>query len=610
MIIPCSEQPAYKNVKPKRVRISIREKRSPVFVIASTDGEFIQTKDGRFPLKKFLVSSRHKTIMFLTKKEEYFLRKKLPYLTLDVIVIEDLYGSISGIKYTKDLTKNLLKLASCIRKVSNTGLAGISYESYFSNINAKKIEREIKFKNSLDDYFFFSEKQGYQEVFKLSENRPGRSIIALDFNSMFASSLSEKFLSPKNIKHTTINKNLRDVENLDLGLYKVKLSRLNNERIKSIHPFSYKEMGRQYLFELNYDHEITTTLYNEEIEYYSDFFDEVFVYEGFYSNTQIDHPLKKKSQKVYQKRLSSSSYFERGIQKSNLLSMHACSRVKIFQTKSFQNIADLKRFIYDYLNIDYSSIMNNANFLSVVSQNPLLSLRRRGQFEFELKYFSYKNQFSINSFYSRVIALSRLKIFSTIMSLLKFESLEICYVNVDSIHISIDERLQERFLSEYRMLFGDTIGKLKLECIATNGYWFDTGRYWLINAGKVIKHKNKVFSKQNSGSMFDSHRKISVKSKGDDVSYFFEKSIFIYNNFSYTKKLSKTESGNIEYKRFEYNEIESDLIRNNTYLQEELRTKKTKIDLFNTLKQQYDLQPDISRATDKKTIKGVKNKQI
>lgn len=58
------------------------------------------------------------------------------------------------------------------------------------------------------------------------------------------------------------------------------------------------------------------------------------------------------------------------------------------------------------------------------------------------------NSKTIYSFSSQVLARSRLKMFKLLEALLDFEGLDICYVNTDSVHVSIPAVSQNNFLKD------------------------------------------------------------------------------------------------------------------------------------------------------------------
>ena len=75
---------------------------------------------------------------------------------------------------------------------------------------------------------------------------------------------------------------------------------------------------------------------------------------------------------------------------------------------------------------------------------------------------------------------------------------ELCYCNIDSLHISIPSDKEELFKDTIKDLISPTeLGKLKIESITNRGIWFEPGRYWLFNDNKLVNFKNTIFNDNN-----------------------------------------------------------------------------------------------------------------
>ena len=172
----------------------------------------------------------------------------------------------------------------------------------------------------------------------------------------------------------------------------------------------------------------------------------------------------------------------------------------------------------------------------------------------------------------------------TIESFLLYPSVEICYCNVDSIHISILKSEVNSFLKKYDGLISNKLGNLKIESISEKGYWFDVGRYWLKTNDKIDLFKNVFFNHRNDINTFLKTRKIKFNCTNKTFHYIKERYASVYNAFSYTKKLDDTcPLDTINYKRYNFEEIEKFHVASRSISQEILNSKQTKIVLFDKL---------------------------
>ena len=124
---------------------------------------------------------------------------------LDIKVFENLYPIFDNIKFSSDPKINYEKLIELMDIIKKFQLSGNSLAHNLSTKYLYKIERKLRFKNTLDTCFAFAYKGGYQEVFKLKEERIDRVVISMDFNSMFPYCMLGKFLEPKSVEYKFIN---------------------------------------------------------------------------------------------------------------------------------------------------------------------------------------------------------------------------------------------------------------------------------------------------------------------------------------------------------------------------------------------------------------------
>jgi len=516
--------------------------------------------------------------MVLTMREKYILLDIIIEFRLEIKVFETDFPIFTNIKYYSNSQKNFQHLQKYLLKLDKFEFQGNSFAQDISTKYLYKIERKLRFKTSLDYFFAFAYTKPYQEIFKAKENKVERIVIAMDFNSMFIDSMMNKFLEPKSIKYIDLRNKNKTTTSLENGLYRVILKNPTDSFFRNFHPFQYTRLFKSFNFNLEKNQTIEIMLFKNEILYYQKFFAEVEILEGFYSKIDIDHPLKKVSRELYNKRLKykkDGNQIMNNYMKFQLITMHSSTNSKIYKNKFFAKPEDLGRFLEKEFMLDFSK--KEEVYYSKIPVNIAKISTEDNLYKLQLK--NLKSHKLIYSISAQIIANSKLKMVQTIEKFLQFQSLEICYTNVDSLHISIQKKDLAKFMQTFSYMISNKLGDLKIETIADKGYWFDVGRYWLIKNQKTSLFKNITFNSVGNKTPFVKTRKIYFIKEGNRFNYVKTSYRHLFNSFSYNKKLNKK----YEYIRYNFDEVENLIVAFNSVDKEILNSKKSKINLFNEL---------------------------
>lgn len=555
------------------------------YIPISTNGKIIFYNQKKYKVRDFLSHIDKKILkklIVLTSYERNLIIDALIDFDCKISVFEIKFPIYDTIKYVSNIQKNYNYLVSLLNDIENFNVKSNTFSTYFTENFRFKIERRLRYKNQYDSYFAFAYKSGYQEIFKLKEERKDKIIISMDFNSMFIDCMMNKFLLPKEITYKTFKNNI-DVDNLEEGLYKVILKKPNSNFIKKFHPFKYTRLFNKNLFNLEEHHEVEILLFKNELIYYKNFFDEIVVIEGFFSKYMVDHPLKNYAIKIYEERMkfkSENNQKMANFNKLQLILMHSATNTKKWKKVKFDSLNELKKYLYTEYMIDidnkFDSTLMKNNFNFKITKN---------NSRYILTAPNFKANETIYSISSQIIANSNLKMMKTIEAFLDFPTLEICYCNIDSIHVSLDSKLFDKFMSTYKKLFSNKLGDLKIEAIASKGYWFDIGRYWLYNnKNEVVLYKNSIYNHKGNKSIFLRNKIISKIYKSENFKYVSKKYLNIYDSFSYNKKINhEINLETIDFLRYNYDEIKDLYVANKSLDDEILKSKKVKIDLFNKI---------------------------
>ncbi len=521
------------------------------------------------------------SLLVLTSKEYLHIVEQAAAYGLRVDVFEIKFPIFSGIKYSSRLRTNLDALMKHQRKLDQLGICSDSLSKDLANHHLRAVVKKLRFKNGYDRKFFFAYKDAYQEVFKLKEERSDRLIIALDFNSMYVESMKGEFCAPASIEYRDFRSGEPAPSTLHNGIYRVRLVAAKSSFLLDHHPFLYKRLGRSHHFQMKHGDTIETLLHKDEIEYFTQFFHHVEILEGLFSIHTIEHPLLKKGLNLYAQRMY---HRRRGDEtgenfcKISMQHLHSATNQKRFRNKKFDNIAQIRDFLSTQfaMNLEESSLDEMADFLI---RHKYFGLERtvRG---YQLSYLDTGGCSTVFSLSAQVVANARLKMLKTLEGFLSHRSVELCYANVDSIHLSIHRDEVEAFLAKNSNLISNQLGALKIEAIADKGYWFDVGRYWLKKDDQVVLFKNKGFNHKAALHKFVCRRKVSSFVETPTFSHLNTYVAKMENSFSYRKRLEHTITQETSYARFQYEEVKDACTANLTEAREQLSSMRAKVDLF------------------------------
>lgn len=527
------------------------------------------------------VTTGARRLCVLTNREYLQIVEPASFHGLKIDIFEINFPIFSDIKYSSSPRTNYNVLIKHLRKIEKLGINSKSLSKHLSNSHMHTALKKARFKNDYDRHFFFAYKDGYQEVFKLKEERPDRVIIALDFNSMYLDSMKGDFCDPSSIKYKNFQGLPINTTSLANGIYRVRLQSAKKSFLLDHHPFRYKRLGRSYYFKMSCGDTVETLLHKNEIEYFSSFFESTEIIEGLFSCDTIEHPLLCEGLNLYSQRMYHKRRGDRvkeSLCKASIQHMHSSTNQKRFSKKNFDSLEQVRDFVSTMFLIDFNTL-NLEEITDFLCRHKYFELVRTSQ-EYQLNYLNIDANENIYSLSAQVVANARLKMLKTLEQFLSYPSVELCYVNIDSVHLSIHRDEVNRFLQQNSDLISEQLGALKIEAIADQGYWFDVGRYWLKKKSEIVLFKNKGFNHKATTCSFVCSRKVSNFIETPTFSYLRTNIMKIENSFTYHKRLEHQTPQESHFDRFRYEEISEISTANLTEAHEQLRSMKDKVKLF------------------------------
>lgn len=558
------------------------------FTPIATDGRHVLHESGLEELDAFLAShveSSKPPLVVLTNREYLAALEAASLRGCRLYAFENQFPLFPRLRYAPSLRANLVTLRKLLRKVRQLGIVASSFSRDQSTRHLHRVARALKFKSGLDRFFFFSLREGHQEVYKHVEERPDRAVVALDFNSMFADCLRGRFCEPRAVRHRVFDRPPAAPETLDEGIYRVVLRGARPGFIQDHHPFHFRRLGRSFHFRLDVGGSVEALLHKSELLHFARFFDAVDVKEGFCSRRAIAHPLAQAAERLYARRRHARSRGDDALEqfcKSSLQLMHSATNQRHYRHTGFASPRELCDFLASNYSLSLDAQVPPADLQRFLGRTAYFGVRDHAE-GLELRHVDIDAASAVYCLSSGVLANARVKLLAAIERFVAYDSVEICYANIDSVHLSIAKDRLDGFLRHFEDLIGHSLGQMKVEAIAERGYWFDVGRYWLLKGGRVVQFRNKGFNHGRSQDAFVARRRAYAHHEAEGFSHLRPFVRRLEDSFSYTKKLGPPGSGTTDFVRCSIEEIKTADAMNATEAAEMLRSIWRKVGLFEKL---------------------------
>ena len=370
--------------------------------------------------------------------------------------------------YEDDAEKNLNSLKEewdTCRKVYDAE-RNVTLYNYLRKTHHPEAKKRFGFKSSLDSLFFFAQRGAHAENFVYRETRKGRKIAVFDVNSMYPYCITlENYPDPSRLVHETYP----DPSEWGAGIFLVLMER---KKTMDAFPerFSYLKYAKdnvRFHVDVPEETKILTVLHKNEMEFFSEYY-EIDPLEGIVSEKAVAHPLKETMEELYRKRSESEGY-ERKLYKSMMVMASS-----LYMKNSFKRLKSEREWVETVTK--KFGIKNVSNFY-------------RGLYFSRRSVPDVHDPRNVYLLGSQMYANNNVHL-ARILEKLYFSGLdvEICYVNVDSVHVSVSEKDYNALMELMYPQVGTELGKLKVEAVSDHAFWFDVGKYVLFDRnGEIVK---------------------------------------------------------------------------------------------------------------------------
>lgn len=349
----------------------------------------------------------------------------------------------------------------------------------------------VRRKSALDARFYFAWHLPIQDVFVLEERRSDRSIVALDVNAMYSACMQQDCPEPSALRHVIIDRKHRAGDRLASGLYRCRLEGPRTDFIRKHCPFRTFYCGRRLGASLA--DAIEVDLNEFEISYFERHFKHIHLVDAVIAANTVMHPLAREARRAFARRQNFRTQGNKPLadrEKYLATLLSSCGS----RPKRFECTFPDRSTAMEYLSTSYGItpptdepeiatdawLRRNKGVLMAVNSSST-----------RIEAPNLEDRAACFMLGQRIVAKGRIHLLELMERVLTLgPGLEICYVNIDSVHFSIPRTQLDAALAKLRREASDAMGSFKIEAVTSHGLWLEPGRYWLYS-DKVEKFRNR-----------------------------------------------------------------------------------------------------------------------
>jgi len=479
---------------PDTAKLTLLRKRkkvvvAPLYLIAA-DAYTITDKNGTRPIEAYQFVSGHRSIT-LTRRESDLIALSNPGVPPPE-ALEDLHPWLPEQRYLNDSAASYQVLKLIIHRFDHH----LVYASEYCDEKWNTICNALRQKSVLDARFYTAWHLPIQDVHVLEERRPGRSVVAIDFNGMYPACMQQGFPKPSGLRLVRIDRRLCESEVLATGLYRCIMEGPLTDFIIRHNPFRSFHSGRHLRTRL--DEPVEVDLNEFEVEFYRRHFRNIHLVETVIADKLISHPLAKEVFRSFAKRRNYRNQGNKALadrEKYLATLMTSCAHRPVRPRRIFETPDQaMEKLKADY-GIDPSNDepevatymwLQGRKGIKLGAMDSVTTMQgpntRDGSACFLLG--------------QRIVARGRIVLLDMMERILaSAPDVEICYTNIDSIHFSLPTEYLESVLGWLESECSDALGSFKIESVTRHGLWLEPGRYWLYS-DDVEKFRNRSVGSQ------------------------------------------------------------------------------------------------------------------
>lgn len=473
--------------------IRLRKRRArpitPLHPIGADERSVTDTQGTR-PIESF--SETGARLVTLTRRESDLIALAAPGLSPPE-ALEDLYPWLPECLYLDNAPESFRIASALIRRYG----AHFTPAAAFCDAKWNTICNSLRRVSPLDARFHSAWHLPIQQAYLLEERHADRSIVAIDFNAMYAGCMQYEFPKPSALRHLVLGRDLTADEPLPCGLYRCELHGPASDFIRRHNPFRSFHSGRH--LQTSLDEPIAIDLNEFELAYFLRHFQRIHLVDAVVSDERIAHPLAREARRAFARRQN----FKRQGNKA------LADREKILTTflTSCASRPSRPELVFASPEAGFAHLRVQYG-IKIPTDEPRSATERwldgrkgiRARFapgRVAIQGPHLQDGSACHLLGQRIVARSRILLLEMMERILATASeARICYANIDSLHVSVSDRQRADLLRWLEMQASERMGAFKIEAHAPHGLWLEPGRYWLHGNGQVIRFRNRSIGAQ------------------------------------------------------------------------------------------------------------------
>lgn len=453
--------------------------------LMASDSSTITDAGGTRPIETYQ-ESRTQRFYTLTRREADLIALANPGIRAPA-ALEDVHPWLPCKPFLNDSVATFEIIKSIVNQYGQHLVSAADY----CDEKWRTICNSVRIKDGLDAHYYRAWHLPIQDVHILEERRPGRSVVAIDFNGMYAECLQYPFPKPSTLRFVRYDRQLEDAERLPCGLFRCVLDEPVSEFIHNFNPFRSFFSGRHLRTALSQPVEVDLNEF--EVDYFRRHFKSIYLAGAIVSDGEVRHPLAKEARRSFARRQNFRAQGNRALadrEKYLATLMSSCGSRPTRVRRTFET----KNEALAWLRADYGinspddepetaaeiwlqgrkgvTVVNSADGIAVDAPD-------------------LKNGSSCYLFGQRIVARGRILLLEKMERVLAVApDVQICYTNIDSIHFSLPTRHLEQALHSLGTEASNEMGCIKIDAVTAHGLWLEPGRYWLYS-DVIEKFKNR-----------------------------------------------------------------------------------------------------------------------
>ncbi len=452
--------------------------------LIGADSNVLVYEHGSMPIEAYVDASFSNT-MTLTQREADLIALANPGVRPPVAA-ESVYPWLPQQQFVENAEINHRRLIQLMMKYRKHLFLAADYCDAAWNT----VCNAVRMTNTLDAAFYHAWHLPLQDAYVLEESRPGRTVVAIDFNAMYGACMQGAFPRPSTLRRVTYDRLLDLNEVLPVGLYRCRLQGEITDFMRRYNPFRAFYSGRYLAVSLADGVEVDLNEF--EVAFYSKHFSSIFILDAVVSDDVIKHPLAKEASRAFARRRNFKAQGNKalaGIEKFKMTLLSSCANRPGMQSTRFERHLDAEDFLASNFGIARNKGEPSKVFAGWLTGRRGITLDTRPD-TVVVKHPKLAAGTACFSLSQRIVARGRTKLLEMMERLSKIsKDVEICYCNIDSIHFSLPAEDSGRVLSQLKGEETQQMGGFKIEAVANHGLWLEPGRYWLYS-DTLVKFAN------------------------------------------------------------------------------------------------------------------------